>query len=226
MPLSQRDISRNIIQLLEVVGTAPSSNSKVYTSCSIIVQTSVRSFWFVETRLVYKLGRRLHRKSSVRKILGILRGLSPRENCNRHFSAKFCQILRTEGVAWSAQRISKAFLSVFYRNRYYFFPVAQLYSRGWLVPVPDPLLLRKPDSAGNRTWDLLICSQELWPLNQRGGHLKYSHTPNECKGRKTGFELYWEVRCNSSSSSALNKLHINNNIRLYYIKSKKVKLSP
>jgi hypothetical protein len=27
----------------------------------------------------------------------------------------------------------------------------QLYSRGWVDPVPDPLLLRKSDSAGNRT---------------------------------------------------------------------------
>jgi hypothetical protein len=27
-------------------------------------------------------------------------------------------------------------------------------------PVPDPLLLRKSGSAGNRTWDLWICSHE------------------------------------------------------------------
>jgi hypothetical protein len=33
-----------------------------------------------------------------------------------------------------------------------FFQVApQLYSRGWVDPVPDPLLLRKSGSAGNRT---------------------------------------------------------------------------
>jgi hypothetical protein len=38
------------------------------------------------------------------------------------------------------------------RSRYYFFQVApQLYSRGWVDPVPDPLLLRKSGSAGNRT---------------------------------------------------------------------------
>jgi hypothetical protein len=36
-------------------------------------------------------------------------------------------------------------------------------------PVPDPLLLRKSGSAGNRTWDLRICSQELLPLDHRGG---------------------------------------------------------
>jgi hypothetical protein len=37
------------------------------------------------------------------------------------------------------------------RNRYYFFKVApQLYWRGWVEPVPDPLI-RKSGSAGNRT---------------------------------------------------------------------------
>jgi len=37
-------------------------------------------------------------------------------------------------------------------------------------PVPDPLLLRKSGSAGDRTLDLCICSQKLWPLDHRGGH--------------------------------------------------------
>jgi len=37
-------------------------------------------------------------------------------------------------------------------------------------PVPDPLLLRKSGSAGDRTRDLCICSQKLWPLDHRGGH--------------------------------------------------------
>jgi hypothetical protein len=38
------------------------------------------------------------------------------------------------------------------RSRYFFFQVApQLYSRGWVDPVPDPLRLRKSGSAGNRT---------------------------------------------------------------------------
>jgi hypothetical protein len=37
-------------------------------------------------------------------------------------------------------------------SRYCFFQVApQLYSRGWVDPAPDPLLLRKSGSAGNRT---------------------------------------------------------------------------
>jgi hypothetical protein len=38
------------------------------------------------------------------------------------------------------------------RRRYYFFQVApQLYSRGWVDSVPDPLLLRKSGGAGYRT---------------------------------------------------------------------------
>jgi hypothetical protein len=39
------------------------------------------------------------------------------------------------------------------RSRYFFFQIAlQLYSWGWVDPVPNPLLLRKSGSAGNRTW--------------------------------------------------------------------------
>jgi hypothetical protein len=41
--------------------------------------------------------------------------------------------------------------------------------RGWVDPVSDPLLLRKSGNARNRTRYLLICSQELWPLDHRGG---------------------------------------------------------
>jgi hypothetical protein len=41
-------------------------------------------------------------------------------------------------------------------NRYYFFQVApQLYSRGWMDPVPDPLLLRKSGSLC--PWHKCIC---------------------------------------------------------------------
>jgi hypothetical protein len=62
-------------------------------------------------------------------------------------------------------------ISVF-RTRSRYFPIqvaSQLSSRGWVDTVPDPLLLRKSGSAGNRTPDLWICIQELWPLDHRGG---------------------------------------------------------
>jgi hypothetical protein len=39
-------------------------------------------------------------------------------------------------------------------------------------PVPDPVILRKSGSARNRSWDLCICSQELWPLDPRLDILK------------------------------------------------------
>jgi hypothetical protein len=56
------------------------------------------------------------------------------------------------------------------RSRYCFFQVVpQLSSRGWVDPVPDPLLLRKSGSSRNRTRDLWICIQKLWPLDHRGG---------------------------------------------------------
>jgi hypothetical protein len=38
-------------------------------------------------------------------------------------------------------------------------------------PVPDPLLLTKSGNAGNRTRNLWICSQELRPLDHRGGQI-------------------------------------------------------
>jgi hypothetical protein len=47
-------------------------------------------------------------------------------------------------------------------------------------PVPDPLLLKKADSAGNRTRDLWVSSQELWPLDHRGG-LPVAHSNIFCQ---------------------------------------------
>jgi hypothetical protein len=59
------------------------------------------------------------------------------------------------------------------RSRYFPIQVApQLSSRGWDDPVPDPLFLRKSGSAGNRTRNLWICSEKLWPLDHRGGQKK------------------------------------------------------
>jgi hypothetical protein len=69
------------------------------------------------------------------------------------------------------------------RSRYFFFHVApQLYSRGWVDPVPDPLLLRKSGSAGNRTQDLWICSQRLWPLNHKRNLIPLGRSPDRTAG--------------------------------------------
>jgi hypothetical protein len=98
-------------------------------------------------------------------------------------------------------------LGILDRSRYYFFQVApQLYSRDWVDPVPDPVLLRKSGSAGNRTQDLRICSQELWPLDDRGGthtclklhvseFLSHVYICFEMQGVfEWFFEMYVEVR--------------------------------
>jgi hypothetical protein len=46
-------------------------------------------------------------------------------------------------------------LDFLYRSSYFIFQAApQLYSRGWVDPVPDPLLLRKSGSAGIEPWPL------------------------------------------------------------------------
>jgi hypothetical protein len=69
-------------------------------------------------------------------------------------------------------------ISIFYtRSRYFSIQVApQLSLRGLVDPVPDPPLLRKCSSAGNRTRDLWIYSQELWPLDHKGGIYLPSHS--------------------------------------------------
>jgi hypothetical protein len=70
--------------------------------------------------------------------------------------------LRVEGVTWSAKRISTVvYLCFLDRSRYYLFQVVLLSSRGRVNSVPDPLLLREPGTAGNRTVNLWICNQEL-----------------------------------------------------------------
>jgi hypothetical protein len=38
-------------------------------------------------------------------------------------------------------------------------------------PVSDPLLLRKFGSTRNLTQDIWVSSQELWPLDYRGGDI-------------------------------------------------------
>jgi hypothetical protein len=64
------------------------------------------------------------------------------------------------------------------RSPYFFLQVAsQLYSRGWVDPVPDPLLLRKCGSAGNRTRisgsearnSIVAATDDMWWVWSIGG---------------------------------------------------------
>jgi hypothetical protein len=82
-----------------------------------------------------------------------LRGLSPRANCTDRataacrptFADRGCRVVN---VTDPYGRI----LGFLDRCRYFFFQAApQLYSWGWVVPVSDPLLIRKSGSAWNRT---------------------------------------------------------------------------
>jgi hypothetical protein len=74
-------------------------------------------------------------------------------------------------------------------SRYFFFQVApQLYSRGWVAPAPDPLLLRKCGSA----WSRVRASGSIarnWPLDHGGGLLKGKSLGNpayhSCKSHST-----------------------------------------
>jgi hypothetical protein len=77
--------------------------------------------------------------------------------------------LRIEGATWSAWRIPTAVFSDFYTGAATIASKLLLNctQRGWVDTVPDPLIFF--GSAGNRTRYLWICSQELWPLDHRGG---------------------------------------------------------
>jgi hypothetical protein len=71
-------------------------------------------------------------------------------------------------------------------------------------PVPDPLLLRKSGSAGDRTRDLCICSQKLCPLDHRGGLLvvkkgKLEETANtKFLGSQTDNHINWKIRLSAA----------------------------
>jgi hypothetical protein len=65
----------------------------------------------------------------------------------------YFQFLRIEGCSVVSSTDTHGRILCFLNwSRYCIFQVApHLYSRGWVDPVPDPLLLRKSGSAGNRT---------------------------------------------------------------------------
>jgi hypothetical protein len=73
---------------------------------------------------------------------------------DRRLSMKLVPTFADRGVSRSQRGGSSTGVILFFldRSRHFFFQVApQLYSRGWVDPVPDPLLLRKSGSAGNLT---------------------------------------------------------------------------
>jgi hypothetical protein len=94
-----------------------------------------------------------------------------------------------------------SFLGFLYWSHYYFFQVApQLYSRDWVESIPDPLLLRKSGSAMNQTWDLWICSHELWPLDHRGNLINTIMTNKQKKYCWQNSKLTHSVACQRSKT--------------------------
>jgi hypothetical protein len=86
-----------------------------------------------------------------------------------HLSMKLVPIFANRVCRVVSADPNGCILSFLDRSHYDFFQVApQLYSWGWMDPVPDSLLLRKSSNARNRTRALWICSQEPWPLDYRG----------------------------------------------------------
>jgi hypothetical protein len=76
-------------------------------------------------------------------------------------------------------------LGVLYRSHYFFIQVEPHFSsRGWVDPVPNPLLSRKSGRTGNQTRDLWVCSQELWSLAHRRGRWNYFTEKILCNIRK------------------------------------------
>jgi hypothetical protein len=107
-----------------------------------------------------------------------LHGFSPQANYTDRATAtcrrSWCQLLRIEGVAWSAQRIPTAvnlgFLDpepvLFHSSRSSIILMTHYFSENLVAP-------------GNRSRDLWICSQEFWPLDHRGG-LKGRNNIRQC----------------------------------------------
>jgi hypothetical protein len=96
-----------------------------------------------------------------------LRGLSPRANdTDRRLSVKLVPTFANRGrCVVSATNSYDRILGFLDRSRYFSFQVTpQLYSRGWVDPVPDSLLLRKSGRAGNRTGisGSLARNSDLW----------------------------------------------------------------
>jgi hypothetical protein len=60
-------------------------------------------------------------------------------------------------------------------------------------PIPDPLLLRKSGSAGNRTRDLWVCSQEVWILDHSCSPINPIEIDNEQVNQIWGADALTEV---------------------------------
>jgi hypothetical protein len=92
---------------------------------------------------------------------------------DRHLLAKKVPTFEDRGVSRGQRDVSLRPYWRFSRPKpLLLFQVApQLYSQGWVDPVPRPTTTQKIWQRREPNPDLRICSQELWPLDHRGGQL-------------------------------------------------------
>jgi hypothetical protein len=97
-----------------------------------------------------------------------LRGLSPRANYTEQTAASSAKIVPTFAdrgchVISATDPHSRIFGFLDWSRYYFFHVVPQLYSWGWVDPVPDPLLPRKSGTSG------FVARNKLWPLDHKRG---------------------------------------------------------
>jgi hypothetical protein len=150
----------------------------VWCSTSGLVATRASTYFFLNARAFQARLRNcndpllIHKKRKLRDLIRranyTFRASALSANLVPTFADRGCHVA-------SVMDLYGRILAFLDRSRYFFFQVAdQLHSRGWVDQVLDPLLLSK------RGW---ICSQRLWPSDQRSGPLKPLWKSNSCLSR-------------------------------------------
>jgi hypothetical protein len=135
--------------------------------------------WSTETSspvLIYLCVASISREWNLEQTKSNSAALSPQANyadwatviCRRNLVPTFLD----KGVSRGERGGSPAVVNLSFldRIRYFSFKELLIHSqKGWVDPVPDPLLLRKSGRSENRTRDLWVSGQELWTLDHSGG---------------------------------------------------------
>jgi hypothetical protein len=101
-----------------------------------------------------------------------LRGLSPQANYTDRAIAACRRSGQRNGSPWPYSRFSRPEPLIFLPSS------SSIVLTRLSGPRSRPNTSHKVCSAGNRTRDLSICSQELWPLDHRGGPVALEHRLN------------------------------------------------
>jgi hypothetical protein len=124
----------------------------------------------------FKLGRYRLRQNKTNSM-----ALSPQANytdwatatCQRNLVPTFVDRGVSRGERGESPTVAN--ISFLDRSRYFSFKYLFIYPhKGWVDPIPDTLLLRKSISAGNRTRNLSVSSQELCMKILIKGHCSFS----------------------------------------------------